>query len=134
MDLLWLFILIFGVVVSIGQKSQKKAPAEGETMPEQLDPHQEFERRIRELLQEDKPAAKPAASTTKQVATMATERVKVEKTQSRVATKNMGAPRAKEQPKEQPKEAEELDQIVNDFSIEKAVIYAEILKPKYEEY
>ena len=130
MDLLWLFILIFGVVVSIGQKSQKKAPAEGETVPEVLDPHQEFERRIRELLQEDKPAAKPAASTTKQVATMATERAKVEKTQSRVATKNMGAPRAKEQPKE----ADELDQIVNDFSIEKAVIYAEILKPKYEEY
>lgn len=130
MDLLWLFILIFGVVVSISQKSQKKAPAEGETVPEELDPHQEFERRIRELLQEDKPAAKPAASTTKQVATMATERAKVEKTQSRVATKNMGAPRAKEQPKE----AEELDQIVNDFSIEKAVIYAEILKPKYEEY
>lgn len=130
MDLLWLFILIFGVVVSISQKSQKKAPADGETVPEELDPHQEFERRIRELLQEDKPAAKPAASTTKQVATMATERVKVEKTQSRVATKNMGAPRAKEQPKE----VEELDQIVNDFSIEKAVIYAEILKPKYEEY
>lgn len=130
MDLLWLFILIFGVVVSIGQKSQKKAPAEGETVPEELDPHQEFERRIRELLQEDKPAAKPAASTTKQVATMATERAKVEKTQSRIATKNMGAPRAKEQPKE----ADELDQIVNDFSIEKAVIYAEILKPKYEEY
>lgn len=130
MDLLWLFILIFGVVVSIGQKSQKKAPAEGETMPEELDPHQEFERRIRELLQEDKPAVKPASSTTKQVATMAAERVKVEKTQSRVATKNMGAPRAKEQPKE----ADELDQIVNDFSIEKAVIYAEILKPKYEEY
>ena len=130
MDLLWLFILIFGVVVSISQKSQKKAPAEGETVPEELDPHQEFERRIRELLQEDKPAAKPAASTTKQVATMATERAKVENTQSRVATKNMGAPRAKEQPKE----ADEVDQIVNDFSIEKAVIYAEILKPKYEEY
>ena len=105
MDLLWLFILIFGVVVSIGQKSQKKAPAEGETVPEELDPHQEFERRIRKLLQEDKPAAKPAASTTKQVAPMATERAKVEKMQSRVATKNMGAPRAKEQPKE----ADELD-------------------------
>lgn len=130
MDLLWLFILIFGVVVSIGQKSQKKAPAEGETVPEVLDPHQEFERRIRELLQEDKPAAKPAASTTKQVATMATERAKVEKTQSRVATKNARVERAKEQPKE----ADELDQIVNDFSIEKAVIYAEILKPKYKEY
>lgn len=130
MDLLWLFILIFGVVVSIGQKSQKKAPAEGETASEELDPHQEFERRIRELLQEDKPAAKPAASMTKQVATMATERAKVEKTQSRVATKKACA----ERQKEQPKEADELDQIVNDFSIEKAVIYAEILKPKYEEY
>lgn len=130
MDLLWLFILIFGVVVSISQKSQKKAPAEGETVPEELDPHQEFERRIRELLQEDKPSVKPVASASTQVATMATERAKVEKTQSRVATKNVSA----ERQKEQPKEAEELDQIVNDFSIEKAVIYAEILKPKYEEY
>lgn len=130
MDLLWLFILIFGVVVSIGQKSQKKAPAEGETMPEELDPHQEFERRIRVLLQEDKPAVKPVASASTQVATMATRRAKVEKTQSRVAAKNVSATHAKEQPKE----ADELDQIVNDFSIEKAVIYAEILKPKYEEY
>ena len=130
MDLLWLFILIFGVVVSIGQKSQKKAPAEGETASEELDPHQEFERRIRELLQEDKPSVKPVASASTQVATMATERAKVEKTQSRVATKNVSA----ERQKEQPKEVDELDQIVNDFSIEKAVIYAEILKPKYEEY
>lgn len=130
MDLLWLFILIFGVVVSISQKSQKKAPAEGETVPEELDPHQEFERRIRELLQEDKPSVKPVASASTQVATMATERAKVEKTQSRVAAKNVSA----ERQKEQPKETDELDQIVNDFSIEKAVIYAEILKPKYEEY
>ena len=130
MDLLWLFIIIFGVVVSIGQKSQKKASSEGEVAADELDPHQDLERRIRELLQEKKPAVKPAASASTQVATMAIERAKVEKTQSRVATKNMGAPRAKEQPKE----AEELDQIVNDFSIEKAVIYAEILKPKYEEY
>ena len=125
-----MFIIIFGVVVSIGQKSQKKAPSEGEVAADELDPHQDLERRIRELLQEEKSVTKPAASTTKQVATMAIERAKVEKTQSRVATKNMGAPRAKEQPKE----SEELDQIVNDFSIEKAVIYAEILKPKYEEY
>lgn len=130
MDLLWLFILIFGVVVSIGQKSQKKAPAEGETVPEQLDPHQEFERRIRELLQEDKPSVKPVTSAPTQAATETAERAKVEKKQSRVATKNVSA----ERQKEQPKEADELDQIVNDFSIEKAVIYAEILKPKYEEY
>lgn len=131
MDLLWLFILIFGVVVSIGQKSQKKAPAEGETVSEELDPHQEFERRIRELLQEeDKPAAKPVANASTQVATEVSVQAKVEKTQSRVATKKACA----ERPKEQPKEADELDQIVNDFSIEKAVIYAEILKPKCEEY
>ena len=116
--------------MSIGQKSQNKAPSEGEVAADKLDPHQDLERRIRELLQEEKSVTKPAASTTKQVATMATERVKVEKTQSRVATKKV----CTERPKEQPKESEELDQIVNDFSIEKAVIYAEILKPKYEEY
>ena len=130
MDLLWLFIIIFGVVVSIGQKSQKKAPSEGEVAADELDPHQDLERRIRELLQERKPAVKPAASASTQVATEFSERAKVATKQSRVATKNAST----ERPKEQPKESEELDQIVNDFSIEKAVIYAEILKPKYEEY
>jgi hypothetical protein len=130
MDLLWLFIIIFGVVVSIGQKSQKKAPSEGEVAADELDPHQDLERRIRELLQEEKSATKPAASVAKPVTTKTAEQAKEGRTQSRIVTKNTTT----EQVREQPKESEELDQIVNDFSIEKAVIYAEILKPKYEEY
>ena len=130
MDLLWLFIIIFGVVVSIGQKSQKKAPSEGEVAADELDPHQDLERRIRELLQEEKSATKPAASVAKPVTTKTAEQAKGGRTQSRIVTKNTTT----EQEREQPKESEELDQIVNDFSIEKAVIYAEILKPKYEEY
>lgn len=130
MDLLWLFIIIFGVVVSIGQKSQKKAPSEGEVAADELDPHQDLERRIRELLQEEKSATKPAASVAKPVTTKTPEQAKDGRTQSRIVTKNTTT----EQEREQPKESEELDQIVNDFSIEKAVIYAEILKPKYEEY
>jgi hypothetical protein len=130
MDLLWLFIIIFGVVVSIGQKSQKKAPSEGEVAADELDPHQDLERRIRELLQEEKSATKPAASVAKPVTTKTAEQAKDGRTQSRIVTKNTTT----EQKREQPKESEELDQIVNDFSIEKAVIYAEILKPKYEEY
>jgi hypothetical protein len=130
MDLLWLFIIIFGVVVSIGQKSQKKAPSEGEVAADELDPHQDLERRIRELLQEEKSVTKPAASVAKPVTTKIAEQAKEGRTQSRIVTKNTTT----EQVREQPKESEELDQIVNDFSIEKAVIYAEILKPKYEEY
>lgn len=130
MDLLWLFIIIFGVVVSIGQKSQKKAPSEGEVTADELDPHQDLERRIRELLQEEKSVTKPAASVAKPVTTKNAEQAKDGRTQSRIVTKNTTT----EREREQPKEAEELDQIVNDFSIEKAVIYAEILKPKYEEY
>lgn len=130
MDLLWLFIIIFGVVVSIGQKSQKKAPSEGEVAADELDPHQDLERRIRELLQEEKSVTKPAASVAKPVTTKTAEQAKEGRTQSRIVTKNTTT----EQVREQPKESEELDQIVNDFSIEKAVIYAEILKPKYEEY
>jgi hypothetical protein len=130
MDLLWLFIIIFGVVVSIGQKSQKKVPSEGEVAADELDPHQDLERRIRELLQEEKSVTKPAASVAKPVITKTAEQAKDGRTQSRIVTKNTTT----EQEREQPKETEELDQIVNDFSIEKAVIYAEILKPKYEEY
>lgn len=130
MDLLWLFIIIFGVVVSIGQKSQKKAPSEGEVAADELDPHQDLERRIRELLQEEKSVTKPTTSVSKPVTTKTAEQAKDGRTQSRIVTKNTTT----EQEREQPKESEELDQIVNDFSIEKAVIYAEILKPKYEEY
>ena len=130
MDLLWLFIIIFGVVVSIGQKSQKKASSEGEVAADELDPHQDLERRIRELLQEEKSVTKPAASVAKPVTTKTAEQAKDGRTQSRIVTKNTTT----EREREQPKESEELDQIVNDFSIEKAVIYAEILKPKYEEY
>ena len=126
MDLLWLFIIIFGVVVSIGQKSQKKAPSEGEVAADELDPHQDLERRIRELLQEEKSVTKPAASVAKPVTTKTAEQAKDGRTQSRIVTKNTTT--------EQERESEELDQSVNDFSIEKAVIYTEILKPKYEEY
>ena len=125
-----MFIIIFGVVVSIGQKSQKKAPSEGEVAADELDPHQDLERRIRELLQEEKSVTKPAASVAKPVTTKTAGQAKEGRTQSRIVTKNTTT----EQVREQPKESEELDQIVNDFSIEKAVIYAEILKPKYEEY
>ena len=51
MDIFWIFILIFGVIVSIGQKASKQqVPTDVESEPT-LSPEEEMERRIRELLE-----------------------------------------------------------------------------------
>lgn len=160
MDLLWLFIIIFGAVVSLGQKSQKKT-LEGEgNMPETIDPEAEFERQIRELLGETRTSAKPAESTTPNTTT--TQKQTAHETsksarRERVASVQNGTNyqtstvnhKAQSTPVEkttikskeavgkttnQKQESSEVEQMIDDFSIEKAVIYAEILKPKYEEF
>lgn len=160
MDLLWLFIIIFGAVVSLGQKSQKKAPEAEVNMPESIDPEAEFERQIRELLGETRPSAKPAESATpnntttqKQTAREASKSARRERVESvqngtnyQTAIgnhKTLSTPAAKSKIKSneaasktnnQKQESSEVEQMIDDFSIEKAVIYAEILKPKYEEF
>ena len=160
MDIFWLFIIIFGVVVSVGQKSQKRA-TEAEMQPQEPEsPEAEMERRIREILG-DRPTRK---MTTKSAEKSATEydlsgpRNDASKSQNRRsdlwqngATKSYAAKSDKgnlsasantvkrqeaigNSSKNEVRQSSELEQIIDDFSIEKATIYAEILKPKYEEF
>ena len=153
MDNFWIFIVIIGAVISLAQKSPQKASSSDDTPT--ADPQQELERQIRELLGE-KPASKPAPAEQKRVETPAPMPIptpviiknnRVDNTttsthiqeQSKiktVATAKVATPTNKAKGKaaadDEPNEI--IGQIIDDFTMEKAVIYAEILKPKYEEY
>jgi hypothetical protein len=151
MDNFWIFIVIIGAVISLAQKSPKKASSSDDTPT--TDPQQELERQIRELLGE-KPASKPVPAEQKRAemptpiptpiitpknrvdtATSITKpkhQSKIETvTTAKVATTTNKA-KSKAATDDEPNEI--IGQIIDDFTMEKAVIYAEILKPKYEEY
>lgn len=151
MDNFWIFIVIIGAVISLAQKSPKKASSSDDTPT--ADPQQELERQIRELLGE-KPASKPTPTEQKRVemptpipTPIITPKNRVDtatsitkpKHQSKIgmaatakAATHTNKAKSKTAADDEPNEI--IEQIIDDFSMEKAVIYAEILKPKYEEY
>lgn len=153
MDNFWIFIVIIGAVISLAQKSPKKASSSDDTPT--ADPRQEWERQIRELLGE-KPASKPAPVEQKRVETPAPTPIstpiitpknrvdtatsitkpkhqsKIETAATAKAATHTNKATNKSTADDEPNEI--IGQIVDDFTMEKAVIYAEILKPKYEEY
>lgn len=166
MDIFWIFILIFGAIVSIGQKASKQqAPTDAESEPT-LSPEEEMERRIRELLEGKQtppkatppvqPAAKPAAPqksftpapAAPKSATMPTHPVTTlhsDTTPTRpFATPTRATKSATKAPTHTNKitdpikkgeiKQSEIGRIIDDFTIEKATIYAEIMNPKYKEY
>ena len=168
MDNFWIFIVIIGAVISLAQKGQKQAPAESDDTT-QPNPQQEWERRIREIMNEQKgsahpqdrkattPAQRPQTShlprptvtptpkavcpnnSGERVATLATTpktRAYAPKQESFNTPTNNHKPTTSEPKKrlDAKEEGSNIDAILDDFSMEKAVIYAEILKPKYEEY
>ncbi|MBQ7787134.1 MAG: hypothetical protein IJ378_03090 [Alistipes sp.] len=168
MDNFWIFIVIIGAVISLAQKGQKQAPAESDDTT-QPNPQQEWERRIREIMNEQKgstpPLGREATTPTQRPQTSHLPRPTVTPTPKAVRTNNSGErvatlattpkmrmyapkqesfntptnnhkPTTSESNKmlDAKEEGSNIDAILDDFSMEKAVIYAEILKPKYEEY
>ena len=158
MDNIWIFIVIIGAVISLAQKNQKKPMPKSENAP-QPNPQEEWERQLREILGErpqmpaaPKPASQPleksAAPEYKQPAQ--SKRVvmpspkaqfKAQSQQATINTQKNGAtiqqPTNANKGNEAQSKSESdinIEKIIDDFSMEKAVIYAEILKPKYEEY
>ena len=139
MDIFWVFILFFGIIVSIGQKASKKqATADEEEEPASMS-EQEMERRIREILEgkpiPQKPAPQPAVSTPavspiKKLSTLK----KQYHTPTPTAAKTIKHPKKEDPIKQTEIKNGEIGQIVEDFTIEKAVIYSEIMNPKYKEY
>ena len=162
MDNFWLILLIFGAISIFSRKNEKQshvpeADAAGGNQGEHIPT--ECERRIRELLGEENSSNVPQSSqntatqpinSSKRVHTPTTiKRKEVNNTsqlaQNRATTgKSAMTQTAVNRQKthstipDKIKEGEigskgEIEAILEDFSMEKAVIYSEILKPKYEE-
>ena len=162
MDNFWLILLIFGAISIFSHKNEKRshapeADAEGGNQGEHIPT--EWERRIRELLGEENSSNVPQSSQntaaqpinpSKRVHTPTTiKRKEVDNTsqlaQNRATTgksamtqTTVNRQKAHSTIPDKIKEGEigskgEIETILEDFSMEKAVIYSEILKPKYEE-
>ena len=146
MDNIWIFIVIIGAVISLAQKNQKKPMTESENAP-QPNPQEEWERQLREILGEKpqtpaapKPVSQPIerdiTPENKQPTPLQSKRVVAPSPKSKTTIQQpTNAKKEKAQEAQTKPEGEiNIEGIIDDFSMEKAVIYAEILKPKYEEY
>lgn len=151
MNFLWFIILVAGAVASIMQKNQERQrTASREDDEPAHDPRQEWERRIRRMLGETDSASDGAerpvtpqpvqhtAADTQTSARRKTTRHKQpepvktapsnRKTQQQtVAATRNSAPADKTGP-------DGAGSITDGFDLERAVVYSEILKPKFEEY
>ncbi len=153
----WLVLLFMGIAALVKRheaNSESKTNTSGAPTDSEKE---EIERRIREILGE--PATKAERVTTqpaaeRRVATTQTKRTQPAKQQTTprikpntiisqhnaTAVSKTNAPHsmAKNQAKTtidtQSPTKSEIENIIEDFSLEKAVIYAEILEPKYKEY
>ena len=162
MDNFWLILLIFGAISIFSRKNEKQshapeADAEGGNQGEHIPT--EWERRIRELLGEENssnvPQSTPSTAaqpinSSKRVHTPTTIKCKEVNNTSQLAQNRattgksamtqttVNRQKAHSTTPDKIKEGEigskgEIETILEDFSMEKAVIYSEILKPKYEE-
>ncbi|MBR4994835.1 MAG: hypothetical protein IKY82_02110 [Alistipes sp.] len=163
MDNIWILVVIVGAVISIVQKTQEKRRA----TEEKAEPsHDELERRIRELLGEEKGSDAPNSSAPQHKPVMTAKsasrpeysptkanRTSVQQSRHKseghnvMRTKATNTPNNGERstsvaPKNQQMavstnannaEGNQIEHIIEDFTMEKAVIYSEILKPKFEE-
>ena len=156
----WLILLIFGGVASFSRKNEKRSGVPTpETGENEQDVQTEWERKIRELLGEGDPvttpqpenntpkqSVNPTHSTQTSLANerkgsytpIAPQQIRVARGKKQPTSTILAKSKTSDQYKDKIKEGEigsndEIKAILDDFSMEKAVIYSEILKPKYEE-
>lgn len=134
----WIFLIIAGVITTFARKEDKARRRGKGSENSQEDPKAEIERQLREMFGEEvipqsttqtskSPISVTKAPTPKAARPTGTANISPKK-HIAVATNNQEstADTASEKPK--------IAEIIDDFSMEKAVIYSEILKPKFEEY
>lgn len=156
MDTFWVIpLLIFGAIVSIGQKASKNTPSKQEEEDAIPTPeHEDIERRIREILEgkaepaeghKPRPRAieptskleqapKPAMRHTFTTTQKSSAPTQLAKTAQNSSKKSFTKKADADPIKLGEIKRSEIGRIIDDFDIEKATIYAEIIKPKYEEY
>lgn len=104
-------------------------------MPKE-NPQEELERQLRELFSEETPAApkaKPAEFTTPTEVKYTLSKPKP-KAAVNTLKENVSASKENKSESSNTTESTQIDDMIKDFTMEKAVIYSEILKPKFDEY
>ena len=164
MEYVWIIILIAGAIMSSVQKEQQKkkrrsARTTDPTDVSESDLNQEWERRMRDVFGEQHPLTPPAPKGSERRTTAPNRDIDTEQTLAQAMTRqSVSAERAaiqkpkshkknakatvviKQQPPTAPAEPKKTRQnadygrIIDEFDLERAVIYSEILKPKFEEY
>lgn len=146
MDNIWIFLVIIGAVVSFAQKNQSKRQSKSDKTTDAehnddktLTPHEMLERRVREMLGEDTsqrvPSPKVALPSQPAKAKPASKSICTTTAQQRPATAhNTKTAQATATATNNQPENGQNSKIIEEFTMEKAVIYSEILKPKFEEF
>ena len=130
MDNFWIFLIIAGAIISFARKedkARKKQGSAGQMFPQET-PKAELDRQLREIFGGET-LVKPASKAKKEPAmakSIATTPVHTPK-------KSINTPKADEPRVDRSADSGQINDIIKDFSMEKAVIYSEILKPKWEE-
>lgn len=157
LDNIWIFVVIIGAVISIAQKNQQKQRNSESGEEPSLDPQAELERRMREIFGEGKsveqtPENKPTPAPVQPSNTInrpAYTQPKVASTQYKAKGANQSANStiyntsskfANSAKKQDPikrgeitSKQSDIDEIIDDFTMEKALIYSEVIRPKFEE-
>jgi hypothetical protein len=153
LDNIWIFVVIIGAVISIAQKNQQKQRNAESGEEPSLDPQAELERRMHEIFGEGKsveqtPENKPMPAPVQPSNTInrpAYTQPKVAKAkganQSANSTiHNTSSKFANSAKKQDPikrgditSKQSDIEEIIDDFTMEKALIYSEVIRPKFEE-
>lgn len=148
----WIFVIFATIIASVAKNNANaaKKAAKGDSTPSPepqtiQDARELLEERIRELLKEQQTQQPAASQPQPSVATPAkqTTQASLQSSQSRkqkpysqikhnTITKKAAAQQSAPKVEELPNSG--FEAIINDFSLEKAVIYSEILEPKFKQY
>lgn len=138
MNEFWIFLVIAGIIISFANKNDKRSKKGKDTKtvsPYDENPRAEIERQLRELLRKDATAHNNPQQVNYTIKPSSENINAKPKANSTTPPKPKAPhPAVASERSDNSLEDAQISKIIDDFSMEKAVIYAEILKPKYEEY
>ena len=132
MDNFWIFLVIASVIISFARKedkARKKRGNAGQKSPQE-DPKAELDRQLREIFGEETTVTVKQTPRVKKQPAMVKNTVT---TPVHAPKKEISTSKTNEPQVEDNTDSGQINDIIKDFSMEKAVIYSEILKPKWEE-
>ena len=131
----WIFLTIAGLIITFAKKEDTARKKRGIDNHKPQDSQQaDLDRQLKELFGESY-SPKPTMNATRPIAQniYAANHTKGKTAKTAVPNHKPNAAESNAVAKEEGKKSS-IPTIIDDFSMEKAVIYSEILRPKYEEY